>query len=135
MVTYSTDAIHSITIKHYILECVIWFTESFESQYERLPSHLEHPLVRTARKYNRWWDENLRDKVRPIPLQAIACMLDKIDLWSNIMKWSNLTILKWRTSVIFVHRRYVLSDACYICFYWWQHVCEGLNMILNILWR
>ena len=111
----------------YILECIIWYIGSFESQYERLPRHLKHPLVRTARKQNRRWDENLRDNFQPIPLQTIANMLDWIDLWSNIIKWSNLTILKWRTSFIFVRRRYVLSDAYYIRFHWWKHVCEGLN--------
>ena len=50
MAKYSADTIYSITIKHYILECIIWYIESFESRYERLPSHLKHPLVRTARK-------------------------------------------------------------------------------------
>ena len=96
MAKYSADAIHSITIKHYILECIIWYIESFESQYERLPRHLKHPLVRTARKQNRRWDENLRDNFQPIPLQTIANMLDWIDLWSNIMKSRMLMILKWR---------------------------------------
>ena len=50
MAKYSADAIHSITIKHYILECIIWYIESFESEYECLPIQFKHRLVRTARK-------------------------------------------------------------------------------------
>ena len=50
MAKYSADAIYSITIKHYILECIIWYIESFQSQYEHLPRHLKHLLVPTARK-------------------------------------------------------------------------------------
>ena len=49
LVGVPTRPINSLYMR-YILECVIWCTEGFESQYERLPSHLKHLLVRTARK-------------------------------------------------------------------------------------